>query len=159
MELEIGIYNEDVNRRTGKMNENKYYKVVTKCGHVGRRFYVPVQFAIIAESGKEAARIARELPRVKHQHKDAILQVKEISYEEFQAINEVNKNDPYLQCHSKQEQNALCDMASRIVEDPHFTKPIKHDKKERRERIEFKQRKFKSMMSSNRMEGLYEYAY
>ncbi|MCQ2772556.1 MAG: hypothetical protein MJ238_04705 [Bacilli bacterium] len=80
------------------MENKKYFKVVAKCGHVGRRFYVPVQFAIRAQNGKEAAKKARDLPRVKHDHKDAILQVKEISYYEFKAINQVNKNDPYLQC-------------------------------------------------------------
>ncbi|MCQ2772557.1 MAG: hypothetical protein MJ238_04710 [Bacilli bacterium] len=50
-------------------------------------------------------------------------------------------------------------MASRIIEDPHFVKPIKHDKKARRERVEFKQKKFKLLMSFNPMEDLYEYAY
>lgn len=142
------------------MNDNKkYFKVVTKCGHVGRRFYVPVQFAVIAENGKEAAKIAREFPRVKHQHKDAILQVKEISYEEFLSIKEVNNNDMYLHCHSRQEQNSLCDMASRIVEDPHFVKPVKHDKNARRERVEYKRKKFKAMTNINWMEEMYELAY
>lgn len=142
------------------MNDNKkYFKVVTKCGHVGRRFYVPVQFAVIAESGKEAAKIARQYPRVKHQHKDAILQVKEISYEEFLSIKEVNNNDMYLHCHSRQEQNSLCDMASRIVEDPHFVKPVKDNKNARRERVEYKRKKFKEMTNINWMEEMYELAY
>ena len=58
------------------MKEMKnYYEVLAKCGHVGKKHYVPVKFAVIAEDGKEAAKMVRYFPRVKHNHKDAILNV------------------------------------------------------------------------------------
>ena len=34
------------------MKETKnYYEVIAKCGHVGRKNYIPVKFAVVAESG------------------------------------------------------------------------------------------------------------
>ena len=49
------------------------YEVCAKCGHVGRYNYVDKIFAVKASSGKEAAAKVRNFPRVKHDHKDAIL--------------------------------------------------------------------------------------
>lgn len=31
---------------------NKYYKVVCKCGRVGRKFYILIAFAVKAENGR-----------------------------------------------------------------------------------------------------------
>ena len=53
--------------------KSKFFRVTCKCGHVGRQFFVRVDFPVNADSGKEAAEIARFIPRVKHDHKDAIL--------------------------------------------------------------------------------------
>ena len=61
----------------------KYYAVTCKCGHVGKHTYMPITFPIKASDGKEAARVARTFPRVKHDKKDAILDVREIDYEEY----------------------------------------------------------------------------
>ena len=36
-----------------ELNQN-YYKVVAKCGHVGKCNYVPIIFAVVAENGIEA---------------------------------------------------------------------------------------------------------
>ena len=68
--------------------KNKFYAVVTKCGHVGRNNYREVTFPINAKSGKEAAEIARWLPRVKHHKKDAIVRVFEIDYEKYKELRE-----------------------------------------------------------------------
>ena len=85
--------------------EKRYYSVVCKCGHVGgNKYYIPIEFAVVATSKKEAAEKARLIPRCKHHQKDCILQVKEISHDEFRNINGKNRNDPYLSCHSIQEQ-------------------------------------------------------
>ena len=61
----------------------QYFMVIAKCGHVGRNNYIPVKFAVKAESKKAAAKMVRNFPRVKHDHKDAILDVKQIDYVEF----------------------------------------------------------------------------
>lgn len=106
-----------------EQNKN-YYKVVAKCGHVGRCSYVPIVFTVVAENGKEASRKVREFPRVKHNHKDAILSCEKISLEEFLQIKEINNNDPYLHCKSKHDQNMIADLEERLVADHHNDKRV-----------------------------------
>ena len=77
------------------MFEN-YYLFEVMCGHVGAYAYIPVLFPIIAEDGREAAKKARSIPRVKHHNKYAILSVKKCSYEEYLAQKEANEEDAYL---------------------------------------------------------------
>ena len=84
---------------------NRYYRVKTKCGHVGVNNCIWIDFAIMAASGKEAAKKARELPRVKRHQKYAIDSVVEISLEEFNVLKEENENDPYL--HLKSRRNKI----------------------------------------------------
>ena len=96
----------------------KYYIVTTKCGHVGKNNYILIDFPVIAEDGKEAAKIAREIPRVKHHHKDAIRKVEEVSYERFLLLCKFNNHDDYLKSNSKQEQLLYCeDIKDRIIEE------------------------------------------
>ena len=54
----------------------RYYEVTAKCGHVGKGFYIPITFPVRAKSAAEAASVTRAFPRVKHDHKDAILIVR-----------------------------------------------------------------------------------
>ena len=82
----------------------KAYKVVAKCGHVGKKHYVLKTFPIRAQDGREAARICRNLPRVKHHHKDAIISVEEVSLTEFFFLVKQNQNDPYFSCKNIQDQ-------------------------------------------------------
>ena len=139
------------------METKKYYEVIAKCGHVGRKNYIPVKFAVIAESGKEAAKKVRQFPRVKHDHKDAILDVRCITLEEFLEIKEINENDPYLKCHSRQEQNLIINLAERMVTDFHNVKKA-FDKQARKDRVAYKLRKFKILEESSKKED-YCYAY
>lgn len=135
----------------------KYFMVIAKCGHVGRKNYIPVKFAVVAESGKEAAKKVRQFPRVKHDHKDAILYVRCITLEEFLEIKEINDNDPYLKCHSRQEQNLIVNLAERMVADLHNVKQA-FDKQARKDRVAYKLRKFKILEESSKKED-YCYAY
>jgi len=82
----------------------RLYQVSAKCGHVGRSNYVIKDFPVRAQDGREAAKLVRNFPRVKHHQKDAILDVVEISAEEFEGLRERNSNDPYFQCTNVQEQ-------------------------------------------------------
>ena len=84
------------------------YKVVAKCGHVGKGHYVDKVFAVKAETAKEAAERARAFPRVKHHHKDAIRSVEKISMQEYLEIIEINDADPFFFCKNIQEQRAFC---------------------------------------------------
>ncbi len=120
--------------------EKKYFKVVAKCGHVGKKKYVPIQFAVKAFDGKEAAKKARNFKRVKHHHKDAILQCKEVDYEEFLAIYNANEDDPYLKCQNKQDQRRI-DIYARIQEEPQSESFA--DKEKRKKKIAYKEKKYK----------------
>lgn len=93
----------------------KYYIVTTKCGHVGKNKYIVIDFPVLAENGKDAARKAREIPRVKHHHKDAILNVKEVTLEDYNKSIEMNHNDDYLKCSNRQEQNLIENIGERII--------------------------------------------
>ena len=137
---------------------NNYYEVIAKCGHVGRKHYVPIKFAVIAENGREAAKKVREFGRVKHGHKDAILNVNKIDHERFKEINKVNDDDPYLKCHSKHEQKLIYNLEERLVYEPH-TKIIKYDKKTRKERIVYKIKKAKIQERLCWEDLDYDYAY
>lgn len=81
-----------------------FYEVKAKCGHVGRNNYIIKSFAVTAESAKDAASIVRNMPRVKHHHKDAIRQVIKITASRFHEINKLNSEDPYFLCSCIQEQ-------------------------------------------------------
>lgn len=74
-----------------KESGNRYFAVKCKCGHVSRKYYIPITFGVIARNRKEAARQAGNIPRVKHNHKDAILSCQEVSYIEFINIAEENR--------------------------------------------------------------------
>ena len=101
-------------------NEKKYYAVKCKCGHTGsRKLYIPIEFGVIASSGKEAAFIGRQIPRCKHHHKDCVLDVREVSYEEYKIICNRNNEDPYLHCKSIQEQSQY-DLSDRFVKEPRY---------------------------------------
>ncbi len=83
----------------------KFFRVKAKCGHVGMNKYFEGTFYIEAESKKEAAKKTRDIGRVKHDRKDAILEVEEIDIEAYiKGINEKAKN-PYYNCKNRQEQN------------------------------------------------------
>ena len=110
--------------------ENRYFKVTCKCGHVGVKHYIKISFPVIAATGKGAAEIARYIPRVKHEHKDAILECKEITIEKFQELQEINKHDPYLCCKCKQEQEMIKDFSNRLELEPRYLNKEKKNKKE-----------------------------
>lgn len=60
-----------------------YYKVEVKCGHVGRNNYILELLFIKAMSRADAAKIAKNTPRVKHHHKDVVRSVIQIEFEEY----------------------------------------------------------------------------
>ena len=92
----------------------KYFKVNAKCGHVGRRKFINIDFAVVALNAKEAAAKARMFGRVKHHYKDAINSVEEISLDEFVILVETLKNDPYILCDNIQDQRRIEDLYERV---------------------------------------------
>ena len=133
--------------------EQKYYAVHCRCGHVGRNNYVEIVFAVVASNGKEAAKIARGFARVKHNKKDAIIDCYEITREEYEAIIEANKNDPYLNCKNIQEQRSIDGFESRILKEPNDVEP-KKSKQERKELVKYKLKKQKQSIEAFNMAAL-----
>lgn len=95
----------------------KYFIVTAKCGHVGRLHCIWIDFAVAADSAKEAAKKVRWFKRVKHNHKDAICLVREVAFEEFIKQRAINDDDPYLHCKNIQQQRLIENIESRICED------------------------------------------
>ena len=107
------------------------FVAVCKCGHVGREKYIPIPFPIKAESRKDAARIARDMPRVKHHHKDAILNVIKIDLRRYNELKRANNQDNYLHCQNIQDQNAI-NLSDRLMDEDrsnHYTSRKEENKK------------------------------
>jgi transcriptional regulator with XRE-family HTH domain len=107
----------------------KYYIVTAKCGHVGRNKYKEAKFPLMAYDASEAANIARNKARVKHDHPDAIIETKEVSKEEYLTQKEINNNDPYFRCNSRSEQKKIgeiSDIKNETYQHPRKTKHKKH---------------------------------
>lgn len=117
---------------------NKYFKVTCKCGHVGTKYFIRISFPIMATCGKDASAIARYIPRVKHDHKDAILGCCEITHDEYVELQKINNNDPYLKCECKQEQEMIESFSSRLELEPRF---LKVEKKTKRESVKYRLKK------------------
>ena len=104
----------------------KKYIVTAKCGHVGRMYYIPIDFPIVATSKKEASKITRQIGRVKHDHGDAILNCRAVSDVEFNKQIEINKKDIYLALKSKHDQKEVLDLIKhRLVNEPHYKRKKK----------------------------------
>ena len=132
---------------------NKYFKVTCKCGHVGIKYFIRISFPIVAACGKDASGIARYIPRVKHDHKDAILDCKEISCREYLELQIINDNDPYLKCECKQEQEMIGSFSSRLELEPRF---LKKEKKTKRESVEYRLKKQSYVLNEKWWEYLEE---
>ena len=120
----------------------EHYLVKAQFGHVGRNNYIIKTIPVYAEDGKDAAYKVRWMGRVKHNRKDAIIEVKKCSLEEYLEQKEINANDPYFSVHSKQEQEALCkDIVDQIIS--YETLVSKPNKLERINKVKFKMKKNK----------------
>lgn len=84
-----------------------FFEVMAKCGHVGNKQYYRGLFYVKAENGRAAAAIVRMTPRVKHDHKDAIIAVAKIDYSAYKAGQAVSRLNPFLNCRNVQEQRVF----------------------------------------------------
>lgn len=102
------------------MMENKhqtnYYLVTAMCGHVGKKKYVPINFAVAAANPMEAMELTRRIPRVKHDRRNAILNIQPITYEAYLLQRKANREDPYLQARTEDAIKAIPGIKKRIRE-------------------------------------------
>lgn len=118
--------------------KSKFYRVTCKCGHCGRRYFIRIDFPVNADTAKEAAEIARNIPRVKHDHKFAILDCREIDYEEYCILQKINSRDPYLKVKNRQEQRLIADLSLRMEVEPKY---LIKEKRNKRNNVEYRMRK------------------
>lgn len=123
------------------MEEKKYYIVSTKCGHVGRNKYIMVDFAIKAETAKDAAQIAKRLPRVKKHWKDVVSKVKEVTREVFYEQILENNKDNYLKSRCIQDQRQMCQHIEERVQCREFTNNEIDLWEQRGRRLQFQMKK------------------
>ena len=109
----------------------KYFMVTAKFGHVGRNNYFKGFLFLKANTGKEAARIARNCPRVKHGQKDAIIGVQEIDFLSFENGRKANHSIHYYTCKNIQEQKMYYfEIENNIFVEEHLLEePKKYPKK------------------------------
>ena len=88
----------------------KYFEVVAKCGHVGRMYYYEGHFFVSGDSKKAAAGKVKTFPRVKKDHEDVILWVEEVTEVQYKEGLAQMESNPYFQCGSKHEQNAIVEL-------------------------------------------------
>ena len=111
-----------------------FFEVQAKCGHVGRNKYVIKKFFIKTDTAKRAAAIIRRAPRVKHNHKDAIIEVRKIDYQEYVEGIRENEKDDYFHIHNSSDQKRIA--KNDIIDEVCY-------KEERTREIGFKIRKWK----------------
>ena len=86
------------------------YKVIAKCGHVGKGHYIIKEFYVMAGDGKEAALKVRWFPRVKHHWKNAIEKVCKITKEEYDLGLLKTQQDMYFHVRNSTEQRIYVSM-------------------------------------------------
>ena len=118
-----------------------FYEVQAKCGHVGRNNYVVKTFYVKAESASDAARQIRYAPRVKHNHKDAIISVKRIDHEQYVVGAIQMQNDEYFNVYNSSDQK-------RIVVDGIMAEEC--EEKEETRNVYFKLKKYKILEIASR---------
>jgi len=123
-----------------------YYLVECKCGHLGRYKQINITFPIEAENGIVASYEARMMPRVKRDHKDAVISCKKATYEEYLNQLYINENDPYLKCSSKQEQNRIYEFIdNRVIVDEYNLNRKKKIINSRRPNLIYQKQKYNYM--------------
>lgn len=87
-----------------KYDENRYYEVCAKCGHVGKGKYCLKRFYTIAPSMHKARENVLKAPRVKKQLSNPIEYVCQITKEEYEKGRFEMDTDPYFNCKCEEDQ-------------------------------------------------------
>lgn len=137
---------------------NRYFAVETKCGRVGKNKCIYIWFALAAETADQAAAKARNLPRVKRHHKDAIANVTEITQYDYEYLLFVNDCDPYLKCKNIQQQRRTCNMNGRIVADEYLLKKCEQPIKNRDTEYRIKKHRISLKSAKAKLQEYFDYS-
>lgn len=122
------LYNGHYGSVRNSYKGKRYYEVVAKCGHVGKDKYYRGRFYVKADSEQEAVDKVRYAPRVKKDHRDAILSVTRIGERKFYNCLIEQYQNPYFACTCGYEQDAIYEV---IKEDilPETERQMQHKRK------------------------------
>ncbi len=134
----------------------KYYEVIAKCGHVGRNRYFEGHFFVKAESVSEASQRVKVMPRVKRNHKDAILYVFKITREEFFAGAIEKNNNPYYNCNTKSVQNECWEQIKDFVY-PETERQMLHRERNLRKEARGSKGKIRNQYKYNKLNSIPTY--
>lgn len=73
-----------------------YFRVIAKCGNLGKKAYVPISFAVKAANEKEAVNVAKNQPYVRKDFASPIISITEIDKESYEYLVAVNQHDPFF---------------------------------------------------------------
>ena len=120
----------------------RYYLVDAQFSHVSQNGFIIKTVPTAALDRKGAAFNVRRMPRVKHHEKNAILDVREVTKEEYDYyVENVFKNDPYFKVTNRQEQNRLC---PDVYENIYYYRDLVPDKKtNKRDNVGYKIKKYR----------------
>ncbi len=75
--------------------QGKCYAVILKCGHCGNGYFIPLIVCERAQNIHSAITLAKRMPRVKRDKRDAVIDAFEITYFEKFFIEKINDRDGY----------------------------------------------------------------
>lgn len=108
-----------------------YFRVEAKCGHVGRNKFILKNFFIKSENKKSAAQTVINFPRVKHNHKDVIRVVENISKGMYiEGITETS-NDMYFNVTNSTDQKRYCLFGENEIKDETINKKYRKKRHKR----------------------------
>lgn len=82
---------------------------------------MPITFPIKAFNKKEAVKKVKNFPRVKRDHKDVILEINQVSYDDYKKQIEINNKDPYLHIKRKKDQKEIIeDLKERFKKEENY---------------------------------------
>ena len=100
----------------------RYYVATLKGGHVKPNKYITFFYYIKANNLKQASEICNTVPRAKKNSYGFLIDLTEITYNEYLYGLEQNRKDQYLLCSNPQEQRLIYDeISDRIFDEPEST--------------------------------------
>lgn len=106
---------EDLNSEHIPFEEHKYYAALTKCGHCGDGYFMPVLFEISAPNKHSAIEEIKNKRRVKHGGDEYILAFTEITFDEYRFLEIVNDTNDFIMTTNLNENSPII-RQKRVIE-------------------------------------------
>ena len=158
----IGFMEETMKPIVDKSKPIRYYVATLKGGHVKPNKYITFFYYIKANNQKQASDICNNVPRAKKNSYGFLIDLTEITYNEYLYGLEQNKKDRYLLCSNTQEQRLIYDeISDRIFDEPESTnnKIVRFDHIDRKMSRRKNQKKYLNRYIAPNYDYDYDYDY